>query len=262
MDRAEVILANALLVIGIAGLVLLAIQYLGPAPGSATPAVVSLHPSVPGDHRTLAARTDAAPEPAGEIASRDDAASFDEPPNDEEALPPDEPVIAGADLLAAEENLAAVNGLATGQPVATADDRAVASVTPITSAPPLGNAVAWTIAPPRPARPQLAPDPAVESATEESLVAIGPAGSAAPSEARAELRLDEAQNSIGADSDWSDELSVLGQVGDDNLQAAHAPYEIMATAPAGGELSHRDRARMWDGLRWRDVFTDHLGPER
>ncbi len=254
MDRVPVILANALLVVSVVGLVLLAVQYWSPMPQLASDEPVALTPYSNSSSRTLAVRAAEQPDPLSEDELDLDA----EAPNDQPAVEVGSPF--GAPLIIGSDG------------VATGDDIAVAWPPSSVPVSPTEIAVAWTTVPPRPARPQLAPAPAAVIPTEADQQALEPTvAGGLPSRLVADggdaedaaLAADSSDDSPDPEPDWRESPWFRGDAGADNLHVARVMGEILANLPRREELSRRERERTWnDGLRWRNVFTDHLGPDR
>jgi hypothetical protein len=265
MDRSTVIVGGVLL-ISCAGFMVLAVQFWSPSPQPAPPMLGALPRSVAANPRALAQLPDGQPNAARESGGDEfggDESGGDEFGGDEfggdefggngsniEAMGPDDPP---AELAFPPDPPL----------IAAADDVAVALSTPLVPESPSGTpsdiAVAWNPAPPRPARPQLASAPAVATATEEHQPTMEPTTAGGPES----WPVADAADAPEAEPDGDEEPRMPSVAGEDSLQAAHAPVTAVASLPSGDERSRRERglAGMPDGQRWRNVFTDHLGPE-
>jgi hypothetical protein len=230
MDRGTVILGSALVSVGIAGLLLLAVYSWSASRQPVHSVLVALPQSdaanVRATPRAFGERPAAQPHPVGE---REGDREWD------------------IELVAPEEPMAGELAHPSDAPwTAVAANVAVASPAPIGLASPSGPppervdiAVAWTTAPPRPARPQLA-------------LAATPAAARVP----------DAEDAADAEPDWREEPHVSPLAGDDNLQVAHATDPVVAYPLHRDEFSPREARRPTpDPLRWRNLFTNHLGPD-
>jgi hypothetical protein len=245
MGRGTLVLACVMLAVSVAGLVLLYAQYVSPIAQPASPAIVARSEARPLNQRPPRAIPPFAQlDPSRETSSDADDADTDIASTD-----------ANADALSAPEALPA----SAAPFIATAGDRQAES--PIPEAPTASSApqVVVIAGPPQPARPQLAPSPdAPATRIDEPGIAreIGRAVAATVSPLLVAGGPRQADDARAAGS------SALA--GPDNLIIAHTAEPMMTFIVNRTELSPRERLRVRDdGLRWRDVFTDHLSePDR
>jgi hypothetical protein len=256
MDR-TLILAVGGVIASSAGLLLLALQYLSPLPQPERPELVVLAPA---GLFSLQARG----ERPAELALLASA-----PARESAEVTPD----------ASPGSAARLGGVASSDPPPTND---------ATAAPVLAPAMPPALDPAAPAR-AVAGSPVVRSPVAQSPVASRPARSqlatvptgALPSEkahqegeptgagileprARANLAgAAAAGESTKETPAWHAAAPPPPIAETDNLHAARTMAEVLADLPREEAPAYRERVRPADpGLRWRDVFTDHLGPDR
>jgi hypothetical protein len=241
MDRGTVIVGS-LLLISCIGFARLAVHVWSVSQQPAPSALVALR--LPGaDHPGRLVEMPAwQPNPASQVGGEEigvatETGALDKPPAGERAPAVDAPLITAA------ENVA----VATSTPVV----RGSPSKTP------LEVATAWTAVPPRPARPQLAPVPDVAPPSGESQQASEPTAAWVPEGSLSAVSGEPADVTPGGTA----EPSLSAVAGPDNIQVARAPDRVVATQRSEDRPLRPARSVERDPLRWRNLFTDHLGPE-
>ncbi len=238
MDRRPVILATALIVVSIAGQLLLAFLYLSPVQQYEHPPLVVMSPGGISNLRSLSGR------PTG-LSSRGS-----EPELDIVAVTPDVPSTGELALSSDAALIAAGSDVPRTDDAIGAPNRAAATLPAVGPVSPSDDSVASMMVPPQPARPQLAPALAL---------AIAPEGASVPGEPASP----EAGSPPAAQTDRRDEPRLPGVALADNLRVAHLADAVVAYVRGKDERLPRERVRtLDDGLRWRDVFTYHLEPDR